>query len=109
VWDHFELSENVPSKVFCNSCSVHLSYNKSTTAMLKHLRTVHQDSEIPTEQTSRVRTTDRDEEKYLDKEHVYLTIRHFVRISNLGILVLWRRHNLITHVAVFIVGLRRSS
>jgi hypothetical protein len=105
VWGHFELAENVPNKVLCNLCNVHLSYNKSTTAMLKHLRTVHQDSNIPTEQTSHIRTTDRDEEKYPSKEHIHLTIRHFVQISNLELLVLWRRHNLITHVAVFIVGL----
>jgi hypothetical protein len=50
VWDHFEEDGNTPNKVMCRICRVVLTYNKSTSAMLKHLRSAHKDTDIIPEQ-----------------------------------------------------------
>ncbi|XP_041735582.1 zinc finger BED domain-containing protein 4-like [Coregonus clupeaformis] len=39
VWDHFTLV--TPNKVQCSLCSQRLSFNKNTSAMLRHLRSRH--------------------------------------------------------------------
>ncbi|KAL0992930.1 hypothetical protein UPYG_G00101080 [Umbra pygmaea] len=39
VWDHFSLV--TPNKVQCSLCSQRLSFNKNTSAMLRHLRSRH--------------------------------------------------------------------
>ncbi|XP_064841734.1 zinc finger BED domain-containing protein 4-like [Oncorhynchus masou masou] len=55
VWDHFTLV--TPNKVQCALCSQRLSFNKNTSAMLRHLRSRHPSEAWYSNSTSGARTS----------------------------------------------------
>jgi len=41
VWEHFTVDEKLSDKVRCNDCKLLLSFNNSTSSMIKHLQLKH--------------------------------------------------------------------